>query len=127
MSLYDRARKDNAKILGASRGFTVPVILLSPTGSEYSTRCFFIDVSNDINPQTGTMVVGRRVAISVSLYDTDGVTLILTENPADTKGTWKATVTYNGVTETRLVTDPMIDRTLGSITMTLKRLRTEVV
>ena len=126
MSLYDRARKDNAKILGASRGFTVPVVLLSPTGNEYSTRCFFIDVSNDINPQTGMMVVGRRVAISVSLYDENGA-LLLTENPAETAGTWKATVTYNGATETRLVTDPMIDRTLGSITMTLKRLKTEVV
>lgn len=126
MSLYDRARKDNAKILGASRGFTVPVILLSPTGNEYSTRCFFIDVSNDINPQTGMMVVGRRVAISVSLYDENGA-LLLTENPADNTGTWKATITYNGTTETRLVTDPMIDRTLGSITMTLKRLKTEVV
>ena len=126
MSLYDRARKDNAKILGASRGFTVPVILLSPTGNEYSTRCFFIDVSNDINPQTGMMVVGRRVAISVSLYDTGG-NLVLTENPADNAGTWKATIAYNGVTETRIITDPMIDRTLGSITMTLKRLKTEVV
>ena len=126
MSLYDRARKDNAKILGCSRGFTVPVILLSPTGNEYYTRCFFIDVSNDINPQTGMMVVGRRVAISVSLYDTDG-NLVLTENPADNAGTWKATITYNGTTETRIVTDPMIDRTLGSITMTLKRLKTEVV
>lgn len=127
MSLYDRARKDNAKILGCSRGFTVPVILLSPTGNEYYTRCFFIDVSNDINPQTGMMVVGRRVAISVSLYDTDG-NLVLTENPADTKGNWKATLTNNvGEEITYLVNDPMIDRTLGSITMTLKRLKTETI
>ena len=127
MSLYDRARKDNAKILGSSRGFTVPVVLTSPTGVEYSTRCFFVDVSNDINPQTGLMVVSRRVAITVSLYDTDGV-LVLTENPADTKGNWKATLTnIVGEEGTYLVNDPMIDRTLGSITMTLKRLKTETI
>jgi len=122
MSLYDRARKDNARILGVSSGFTVAAVFTSPTGVEYSVNGFFIDVNFDVDPQTGLPIVARRVAFTVSLNDKDGVAQFPTENPADTAGIWRCQF-VNGVGEDNnwLVEGPAQDRTLGYINMTLKK------
>lgn len=123
MSLYDRARKDNARILGREAGFTVSAIFTSPTGVEYSVRGFFIDVNFDIDPQTGLPVVARRVAFSVSRYDEDGADQFPGANPADTAGTWRCRFANSvDAAETWIVDSPAHDRTLGHITMQLKKL-----
>jgi hypothetical protein len=129
VSLYDRARLDSARILNSPQGFTVPVVLTSPTNVEYSLRGFFIDVNLDIDPQTGLPIVGRKAAITVSVYDANGEEQLVDENPADTAGRWLATFT-NTVGETvtySCAEKPMYDRTLGQITLLLKkRIVTEV-
>lgn len=118
MSLYDRARKDNAKILGRAQGFTVPVVFTSPTGSTINARCFYIDVNLDINPSTGMPIVSRRVAISVNKYAPDDTLQFPTENPVDTPGSWKFTFTNNdGATATYIAEKPIYDRTLAQYTM----------
>jgi hypothetical protein len=123
VNLYDRARKDNARILGSSSGFSVPAIFISPTGVEYPAQGFFIDVNFDIDPQTGLPVVARRVAFSVSRYDKNGVDQFPTETPADTPGTWRCRFTNSvGEAATWIVENPAHDRTLGNITMQLKKL-----
>jgi len=128
MSLYDRARKDNARILNSDQGFTVPVVFTSPVGNVYPVRGFFIDTNLEINPQTGLPVIARHTAITVSLFDVDGVRQFVSENPADTAGVWKASfVNVMASSETFIVTDPMIDRTIGQITMTLKVLKTKII
>ena len=128
MSLYDRARKDNARILNYDQGFTVPVVFTSPTGNVYPARGFFIDTNLEINPATGLPMIARHTAITVSIYDVDGVLQFVSENPADTVGIWKATFTgISGSSETFTVTDPMFDRTIGQITMTLKVLKTKII
>lgn len=128
MSLYDRARKDNARILNSDQGFTVSVVFTSPVGNVYPVRGFFIDTNLEINPSTGLPVIARHTAMTVSVYDIDGVLQFITENPADTAGIWKATFTgISGASETFLVSDPMFDRTIGQITMILKTLKTKVI
>jgi len=123
VNLYDRARKANARILGTSSGFSVPVVFTSPTGVEYSVHGFFIDVNFDIDPQTGLPVVALRVAFSVSRYDKNGVDQFPTENPADTAGIWRCRFTNSvGEAATWIVENPAHDRTLGNITMQLKKL-----
>lgn len=128
MSLYDRARKDNARILNSDQGFTVPVVFTSPIGNVYTVRGFFIDTNLEINPQTGLPIIARHTAMTVSLFDVNGVLQFVSENPADTKGVWKVSfANVVGVSETFIVTDPMIDRTIGSVTMTLKVLKSKVI
>jgi len=123
MSLYDRVWKDNARILGTSSGFTVPAVFTSPAGVEYPVRGFFIDVNFDIDPQTGLPVVARRVAFSISRYDKDGVDQFAGANPADTAGTWRCRFANSvDAAETWIVDKPAHDRTLGHITMQLKKL-----
>ncbi len=125
MSLYDRARLDSARILNGEQGFTVPVVFLSPSGVEYNARCFFVAPSLDVDMTTGLSRVSPRIGITVSLYDAAGDPVFSTENPADTAGNWRFTLTDNaGRTKTYIARDPMPDRTLGTITMTGKELVT---
>jgi len=128
VSLYDRARKDNARILGSPSGFSVPAVFTSPAGVEYPVYGFFIDVNFDIDPQTGLPVVARRVAFSVSRYDKDGVDQFPDANPADTAGTWRCRFTNSvGDESTWIVEGLAHDRTLGHITMMLKKLTARIV
>jgi hypothetical protein len=123
VNLYDRARKDTARILGREAGFTVPAVFTSPAGVEYSVRGFFIDVNFDIDPTTGLPIVAHRVAFSVSRYDADGVDQFPGANPADTAGIWRCRFTNSvGESSTWIVENPAHDRTLGHITMQLKKL-----
>ena len=125
MSLYDRARLDSARILNGAQGFTVPVVFLSPSGATYNARCFFVAPSLDVDMTTGLPRVSPRVGITVSLYDEVGALVFTTENPADTAGEWRFTLTDNtGRTKTYIASGVMPDRTLGSITMTGKELAT---
>jgi predicted patatin/cPLA2 family phospholipase len=122
MSLYDRARIDNAKILGSSRGFIVPVTFIFPGNIIIATRCFYIDVNLGIDANTGLPIVSRRVAISANKYSEDGITdMFPTVNPADTTGTIKFILTNNvGETKTYIAEKPFYDRTLAQYTMTGK-------
>ena len=122
MSLYDRARNDNAKILGSSQGFTVPIVFTCPSLATISTRGFYIDVNLGIDSNTGLPIVSRRVAISVNKYAEDGITdMFPSENPSDTAGTWKFSLTNSvGETKTYIAEKPFYDRTLAQYTMTGK-------
>jgi hypothetical protein len=121
VSLYDRARLDSARILTSEQGFTVPVVFLSPSGVEYSTRCFFISPSLVLDMTTGLQSIRPRVGITFSLYDAAGDLLFIDENPADTAGIWRFTFTdTQGRTATYTTNDPLPDRTLGLITVTGK-------
>lgn len=122
MTLYDRAVKDNTRILTSESGFSVPVVFTSPSDVQYSTRGFFVDVSLDIDFATGLPKISRKAAFSFSKYAEDGTDLFPTENPADTAGTWQATFA-NSIesSQTWIVDKPMPDRTLGMITVILKR------
>ncbi len=123
MNLYERARKDIARILSNPNGFTAPVVFTTPAGIVMDpVTWFFIDVNLDINPTTGMPMIARKVAGSVSLYAPDGETSQFPDgNPADTKGKWKAKFT-NGIGQEKeyLVSNPIFDRTTGMITMTLE-------
>ena len=128
MSLYDRAVKDNTRILTSESGFTVPVVIVSPTSVSYSTRGFFVDVSLDINPATGLPIVARKAAFSFSRYNEDGVDLFPTENPVETSGIWRATFANSlGESNEWIVESPMADRTLGMYTVILKRKTTRTI
>ena len=123
MNLYERARKDTARILSNQNGFTASVVFTTPAGIVMDpVAWFFIDVNLDINPTTGMPIISRKVAGSVSLYAPDGETNQFPDgNPAETKGKWKAKFT-NGVGQEKeyLVSNPIFDRTTGMITMTLE-------
>lgn len=129
MNLYERARKDNAKILNSQTGFTVPVVLTAPSGNAYNHRAFFVDTNLEINPATGLPMIGRKTAMSISIFNESGALVFSTENPAETAGKWKVAFTspITGVAETMTITDPLFDRTLGQITFTLKKLSTKVI
>lgn len=125
MSLYDRARLDSARILTSEQGFTVPVVFLSPSGVSYSARCFYVAPSLELDMTTGLSRVSPRIGITVSLYDAAGVIVFADENPADTAGAWRFTLTDNtGREKTYIARDPMPDRTFGTITMTGKPVET---
>jgi hypothetical protein len=121
MNLYERARKDIARILSNPNGFSAPVVFTTPSGVEMDpVTWFFIDVNLDINPSTGMPVVARKVAGSVSLYAPDGVTSQFPlGNPVETAGKWKLKFT-NGVESEKeyFINKPIYDRTTGMITMT---------
>lgn len=123
MNLYDRARKDIARILSNPNGFSAPVVFTTPAGVEMEpVTWFFIDVNFDINPTTGLPMIARKAAGSVSLYAPDGETNQFPHgNPVDTKGNWKLKFT-NGIGQEKeyYVANPIIDRTTGMITMTAK-------
>ena len=120
MNLYERARKDIARILSNPNGFSAPVVFTTPAGVEMEpVTWFFIDVNLDINPSTGLPVVARKVAGSVSLYAPDGITSQFPHgNPAETAGKWKLKFT-NGIAQEKeyIVENPIFDRTTGMITM----------
>ena len=123
MNLYERARKDIARILSNPNGFTSSVVFTTPAGIVMEpVTWFFIDVNLDINPTTGMPIISRKVAGSVSLYAPDGETSQFPDgNPADTKGKWKAKFANNiGIEKEYLVSNPIFDRTTGMITMTLE-------
>ena len=122
--MYDRARSDNARILSSSSGFSVPVVFHSATGVDYTTRAFFIDVSLDVNPQTGLAAIGRRCALTTSYKNENGNTVI-----GETIGAgWTVTITApDGTSAKWKIADPMPDRTFGSVTMTVKRITETVV
>ena len=127
MTLYDRAVKDNTRILTRADGFSVPVVFLSPTGASYSTRGFFIDVALDLDAN-GMPVVARKCAFSFSRYAAVNTDLFPTENPVDTAGAWQATFTNSiGDANTWIVDKPMPDKTLGMYTVILKRKTTRTV
>lgn len=127
MTLYDRAVKDNTRILCSESGFSIPVVFLSPTGASYSTRGFFIDVALDLDAN-GMPVVARKCAFSFSKYDKDNTDLFPTENPVDTAGTWQATFTNSiGEANTWIVDKPMPDKTLAMYTVILKKKSTRTV
>ena len=130
MNLYERARKDIARILSNPNGFTSSVVFTTPAGIVMNpVTWFFIDVNLDINPTTGMPIISRKVAGSVSLYAPDGETNQFPDgNPADTKGKWKAKFTNNiGQEKEYLVSNPMFDRTTGMITMTLESYTKRVI
>ena len=130
MNLYERARKDIARILSNPNGFTASVVFTTPAGIVMNpVTWFFIDVNLDINPTTGMPIISRKVAGSVSLYAPDGETNQFPDgNPADTKGKWKAKFTNNiGQEKEYLVSNPMFDRTTGMITMTLESYTKRVI
>ena len=123
MNLYERVRKDSARILSNPNGFTAPVVFTTPTGVEMDpVTWFFIDVNLDINPTTGLPIISRKVAGSVSIYGPDGETSQFPfGNPAETAGRWKVRFTNTvGQENEYLVTNPIYDRTTGIITMTAK-------
>ena len=130
MNLYERARKDIARILSNPNGFTAPVVFTTPAGIVMEpVTWFFIDVNLDINPTTGMPMIARKVAGSVSLYAPDGETNQFPDgNPADTKGKWKAKFTNGiGAEKEYLVSNPIFDRTTGMITMTLEAYTKRVI
>jgi hypothetical protein len=121
MNLYERSRKDIARILSNPNGFSAPVVFITPSGVEMSpVTWFFIDVNLDINPSTGMPMVARKVAGSVSLYGPDGVTSQFPlGNPVETSGKWKLKFTNGvGVEKEYFINKPIYDRTTGMMTMT---------
>ena len=129
MSMYDRAKKDTARILGNESGFSVPVVFTSPTGVSIPARWFFIDVNIDIDPSTGLPMIARKCAGTVSFYLSDGVTLQFpAQNPVDTSGIWKATFSNSlGQSVEYLVENQIADRTLCTMTMTLKNYTKRII
>lgn len=130
MNLYERARKDIARILSNPNGFSAPVVFTTPSGVEMEpVTWFFIDVNLDINPSTGLPIVARKVAGSVSMYAPDGVTSQFPlGNPVETAGKWKLKFT-NGIAQEKeyIVENPIFDRTTGMITMIGKTFTKRVI
>ena len=118
MTLYDRARADNARILGS--GFTLPVIFTDTTGLEFPADAFFKDTEFDID-MNGQPVAARKISISVNLESASG-TVQFTHAHRPNRG-WRVAFTYNGLAFTGEVILAMFDRTLGMITMNVQVVR----
>ena len=118
MSLYDRARQDNSRILGT--GFSIPVVFTDPSGIECPVNAFFRDVDFALDAN-GFPMIAHSISISVNLLAPDGtVQFTNAHKPADG---WLVSFTYNGLAFVGEVIKPMFDRTLGMITMNAQKRR----
>lgn len=69
MSLFDDAAADFREIINSDIGASLECVITSPDGVINSFKCRMSDISQSIEPGTGDRVSGRRVSISMSLFD----------------------------------------------------------
>ena len=68
MSLLDVAASDLRSILeGDVEGFSLPITVTNPDGASAVLRGSAADIGSEIDPDTGQMVSGRTVHVSLSL------------------------------------------------------------
>lgn len=120
--MYDRMRQDNARILGT--GFSLAVVFTSPTGTTHPVTAFFSDMSLSLDAN-GMPVVGRKVTLTTHFNAPDG-TVQFTEASYPNGPSWRVSFTYNGTAFKGEVTNAMIDRSFGSITMNAGKFRAAV-
>ena len=117
MSLYDRVKTDNQKIL--NKGFSiVHHITNGKSGEELKDqdiKGFYVDTSLEIDPDNGLPIVGQKIAVT---FNIDDITIGSGVNENYEK--WKAIFT-NHVGKERIgyFQNPIPDRTIGMITATL--------
>ena len=112
MNLYDRARNDNARILGS--GFTLPVVFTDPAGVACPADAFFKDTEFTVD-MSGQPSSARHLSISVNLENASGV--VQFTHAHRPKNGWRVSFSYNGIDFKGEVILAMFDRTLGMITM----------
>ena len=121
MSLRDVAEQDLYRILTDQAGFRVDLQLTDPAGQSATLGGFSNDISQAIDPDTGQMVSGRFVHVTIALRDldaqdlprgrsrrTDPAWLVSFDNPAGIG-------TVNGA-----VIESHPDRSLGYIVLVLE-------
>lgn len=115
MNLYDIAKADNKKIL--NDGFVVDCILTNgKKGSEYKEqkdiKCHYIDITLDINLETGLPFVGKKVSVS---FHIDDITIGSGINENYEGWTFEFTNNIGQTFKYKLI-NPMPDRGLGMLT-----------
>jgi len=114
LSLYERAKADNRRILNT--GFHVTATFTNPaTGQTQTAEMFYIDAPLDINPQTGMPIRARKIGCHVHLAD------ITIGNPVEVAGDWRVSFVNNtGETVAGVMETLDLDRTLGMLTFSVK-------
>lgn len=112
MNLSELAESDNSFLVeDDTMGFADTLIFRSPEGAEYTVKGLYNSVGVDIDPETGALVPGTKVAVTARLSS-------LPELPDDK---WKVEVQRGGVTIcTGYVTHALPDRTAGRVTCLLR-------
>ncbi|MFW6312261.1 MAG: hypothetical protein ACOC2N_00050 [Spirochaetota bacterium] len=108
MSLRDVTEQDNAFLVEDSEGgFAGPIELDDNAGNVYSLTGDYDRIGVEIDPDTGQMVMGSRLHVTVRLSRLDGAV------PADG---WKCTLTdVTGTQVVGYVNGVMADRSVGVV------------
>ncbi|MBE3065024.1 MAG: hypothetical protein IMZ69_08405, partial [Spirochaetes bacterium] len=119
LSLYERAKADNRRILNTA--FHATATFTAPVGSgiaEQTAEIFYADINLDIDVQTGLPVRARKIAAHVHHAD------LALGTPVEVAGDWKVAFTNNvGGAILGIVESPILDRTLGQMTFVVKLLK----
>lgn len=118
MSLIDRMQKDSQRIMNSSRyGFSIPIVLTSPSGDEYSLMGIVSIIHNLVDPDTGQPVSGFLATVSINYRDLNDSGIDLPEGEMSSSARpWLVTATnVIGVEQTMKLVRSSPDETNGNI------------
>lgn len=119
MSLYNRLKSDNARIISGDD--MQDVVLYNASGASKTGKARVTSVGIDVNPQ-GLMFPTKKhsICFHISDFSTISVTPVTNENY---KG-WKAEfLNSEGGTVTGIFNNPLVDKTLGYVVATLTEIK----
>jgi len=108
MSLLNNIRLANR--LSLTNGINWDAILTTPSAVEYSIKIFSPDIGLVINPNTGLAFAGRRISATFRL---DNILI------ADVAGSKIKFTSFESEIE-GIVKNPMYDRSLGNVTVSIR-------
>jgi hypothetical protein len=95
--------------------FTAPA---AAGGQSQTVEGFYADTNLDIDPTSGLPIKARKIAAHVHYAD------LTIGTPSEVAGDWKVNFTNNtGDAIVGIVESPILDRTLGMMTFTVKLLK----
>ena len=125
MSLFEDSASDLRDIMNSDIGATRSCTVTDPSGDVQTFACRVSDISQQIDPSTNQMVIGRQIVMSINLADLkeadfDGIMGV----ESNLSKPWKVTVdNVLDVSETYKVVVANPDYTLGNMSLILESIR----
>lgn len=125
MSLFEDSASDFRDIMNSDIGATRSCTVTKPSGDVQTFACRVSDISQQIDPSTNQIVIGRQIVMSINLADlkeADFGGIMGVES--NLSKPWKVTVdNVLDVSETYKVVVANPDYTLGNMSLMLESIR----